>query len=84
LDAHIIGSALRGQFARADVDVFILTDTTVASDIRESLPIIDDIKQEFLLEFGRPLHVIALSSLEKQEYYDFLEILSRKRRIEKF
>lgn len=80
IDAYLIGSALRGDFLDADVDVFVLFDNTSISSVKSNIPILEEVKQDFLLEFGIPLHIIAFSSLEKKEFYEFLDNLERKKK----
>lgn len=80
VNAHLIGSVLRGIFPGADVDVFLLLDDSNPVEIKISNHLLENMKQDFLLAFGRPLHVIAFSKTEKQQYHSFLNKLTRIRR----
>jgi predicted nucleotidyltransferase len=84
LDAYIVGSALRGHFAGADVDLFILTNINVTEESKALVSTTESLKEDFILKFGKPLHVMVFSASEKSEYYDFLENVSRKKQFSQF
>ncbi|MCL4267763.1 MAG: SMEK domain-containing protein [Anaerolineae bacterium] len=84
LDAYIVGSALRGHFAGADVDLFILTGINTTEESKALVSTTENLKEDFLLKFGKPLHVMVFSVSEKGEYYNFLENVSRKKQFSQF
>jgi hypothetical protein len=79
VEAYLIGSILRGIFEGADVDIFLLLNNITVEEIKNSGNKLIDIKQQFLLEFGLPLHAIVFSQPEKSGFYEFLENLTRKK-----
>ena len=78
-EGYIIGSVLRGFFAGADVDVFLLLGDRTSEEIKASIKKLTVIKRRFLLTFGMQLHVIVFSHPERDDFYSFLEHLQQKR-----
>lgn len=80
LAGFIGGSALRGFYNEADIDIFILLNDKTPYEIKMSGRKLDVFKQEFLSNFGRKVHIVAFSSAEETGFYEFLEALSQKRK----
>ncbi len=76
---YIIGSALRGLFEGADVDVFLLLGDKTSKEIKTSIRKLELIEQQFLPMLGRKLHSIVFSLPEQDGFFSFLENLSQKR-----
>lgn len=74
------GSALRGFYQGADIDIFILLDNRNPEEIKMSGEKLDDLKREFLDNFGRKIHIVAFSSVEEAGFNEFLAKLTKKKR----
>lgn len=81
LAGFIGGSVLRGFYQDADVDIFILLNDKTPEEIKASGKKIDEFKKEFLNNFGRKIHIVAFSSVEEAGFYEFLDKLSRKKKL---
>lgn len=81
LDAYLIGSALRGIFSGADVDIFMLLAEDAPSEIWASIKSVELIRSEFQTEFGLPLHTIVFTNSESDQFYAFLGNLTQVRKM---
>jgi predicted nucleotidyltransferase len=79
IDAYIFGSVLRAFYKNADVDLCLLLADDNVEEIKESAKKSKDIQESFYAKFGRKLHAIIFSSIEREGFYDFLGRLSQKR-----
>lgn len=79
-EIYIFGSALYGQ-EKTDVDMIIKTLDKNITEIKNSITLIETLKERFRQQFGLDLHLKVFSDLESASSDNFMKKLSNLKRI---